>query len=155
MGVNLAIADRASCVQSSELGCGNRLRTSAAHLVLQGASLIGSGRNGAGNLSAFSLSAALVVGKEEKFVLDDRTAKVYAEDVPDQLAGAVRELGVQLRLLIEEVVGDRVRGAVVLISRAMELVGSGLGDQADLRTCLLYTSPSPRDRQQSRMPSSA
>ena len=29
-------------------------------------------------------------------------------------------------------------------------IGNGLG-----RTCLLYTSPSPRDRQKSRMPSSA
>ena len=27
--------------------------------------------------------------------------------------------------------------------------------EADLRGCLLYTSPSPRDRQKSRMPSSA
>ena len=27
--------------------------------------------------------------------------------------------------------------------------------QTDIRTCLLYTSPSPRDRQKSRMPSSA
>ena len=27
--------------------------------------------------------------------------------------------------------------------------------QADFTTCLLYTSPSPRDRQKSRMPSSA
>ena len=26
---------------------------------------------------------------------------------------------------------------------------------ADIRACLLYTSPSPRDRQKSRMPSSA
>ena len=38
--------------------------------------------------------------------------------------------------------------------------GDGLGDQIDpaLRqhlSCLLYTSPSPRDRQKSRMPSSA
>ena len=31
-----------------------------------------------------------------------------------------------------------------------------LNDQVDLsRSCLLYTSPSPRDRQKSRMPSSA
>ena len=28
-------------------------------------------------------------------------------------------------------------------------------DEIDNRTCLLYTSPSPRDRQKSRMPSSA
>ena len=29
------------------------------------------------------------------------------------------------------------------------------GDTGSVRTCLLYTSPSPRDRQKSRMPSSA
>ena len=29
------------------------------------------------------------------------------------------------------------------------------GDNYDIQTCLLYTSPSPRDRQKSRMPSSA
>ena len=32
---------------------------------------------------------------------------------------------------------------------------SGGNDQEQLYTCLLYTSPSPRDRQKSRMPSSA
>ena len=31
----------------------------------------------------------------------------------------------------------------------------GLGAVGDYITCLLYTSPSPRDRQKSRMPSSA
>ena len=30
-----------------------------------------------------------------------------------------------------------------------------LRDQLEVNTCLLYTSPSPRDRQKSRMPSSA
>ena len=33
--------------------------------------------------------------------------------------------------------------------------GSGLGSSSALVVCLLYTSPSPRDRQKSRMPSSA
>ena len=34
--------------------------------------------------------------------------------------------------------------------------GSGTGAKFDItKTCLLYTSPSPRDRQKSRMPSSA
>ena len=30
-----------------------------------------------------------------------------------------------------------------------------IGDQKNIKICLLYTSPSPRDRQKSRMPSSA
>ena len=32
---------------------------------------------------------------------------------------------------------------------------NGYGVRPNYRTCLLYTSPSPRDRQKSRMPSSA
>ena len=32
---------------------------------------------------------------------------------------------------------------------------SGIGKTTILRTCLLYTSPSPRDMRRSRMPSSA
>ena len=32
---------------------------------------------------------------------------------------------------------------------------SGLIEKSDLEACLLYTSPSPRDKRQSRMPSSA
>ena len=46
--------------------------------------------------------------------------------------------------------------------RAMGIAGAGLasasvlgGSFAPLVSCLLYTSPSPRDRQKSRMPSSA
>ena len=35
------------------------------------------------------------------------------------------------------------------------MVGSLLGALHSMLTCLLYTSPSPRDRQKSRMPSSA
>ena len=40
---------------------------------------------------------------------------------------------------------------------AMIPLGSGVQIVADIppKTCLLYTSPSPRDRQKSRMPSSA
>ena len=35
------------------------------------------------------------------------------------------------------------------------LIVEGFGQAAAALTCLLYTSPSPRDRQKSRMPSSA
>ena len=41
--------------------------------------------------------------------------------------------------------------------KTMVVTGLGLllGQRADSGACLLYTSPSPRDRQKSRMPSSA
>ena len=39
--------------------------------------------------------------------------------------------------------------------RGARIVKTALGCVAVFRTCLLYTSPSPRDRQKSRMPSSA
>ena len=35
------------------------------------------------------------------------------------------------------------------------ILGALVGSRAPSRFCLLYTSPSPRDRQKSRMPSSA
>ena len=41
------------------------------------------------------------------------------------------------------------------ITVSEDMVGHKLGEFAPTRTCLLYTSPSPRDKRQSRMPSSA
>ena len=45
------------------------------------------------------------------------------------------------------------------VKPALKIFDAGVGDGAVLmnvlRICLLYTSPSPRDRQKSRMPSSA
>ena len=47
----------------------------------------------------------------------------------------------------------------VSVSRALENAAWTLDEfcnnDADRQTCLLYTSPSPRDKRQSRMPSSA
>ena len=40
------------------------------------------------------------------------------------------------------------------ISQALAIIDEGLNASLD-KSCLLYTSPSPRDRQKSRMPSSA
>ena len=45
--------------------------------------------------------------------------------------------------------GDLVEGTVVKVDRDEVLLDIGY------KTCLLYTSPSPRDKRQSRMPSSA
>ena len=41
------------------------------------------------------------------------------------------------------------------ISIAVPLVSSAMDTVTESEICLLYTSPSPRDRQKSRMPSSA
>jgi hypothetical protein len=49
--------------------------------------LVGGGGNSADLLGALGNAAALVVGEEEEFVLDDWAAEVAAEDVADELAG--------------------------------------------------------------------
>ena len=41
------------------------------------------------------------------------------------------------------------------IMRQLELAGVGVEELSHIYICLLYTSPSPRDRTRSRMPSSA
>ena len=41
------------------------------------------------------------------------------------------------------------------IADGLESIGEALLDRAHAETCLLYTSPSPRDQRGSRMPSSA
>ena len=54
--------------------------------------------------------------------------------------------GADLKAQTREVIGTCV---------AMRVKIDGLWAKDALRTCLLYTSPSPRDREKSRMPSSA
>ena len=44
---------------------------------------------------------------------------------------------------------------LIIAAFAGLLVGCGGGSSGDSDDCLLYTSPSPRDKRQSRMPSSA
>ena len=63
--------------------------------------------------------------------------------------------------------GERLKNKVVLLTGAAQGIGEAIvatfaSQQAKLiisdiqgENCLLYTSPSPRDRQKSRMPSSA
>ena len=58
-------------------------------------------------------------------------------------------------------IGEYIRGSTWLfpVIESFHLIGLAiLGGSVvigDFRLCLLYTSPSPRDRQKSRMPSSA
>ena len=56
---------------------------------------------------------------------------------------------IKLRLKVSQVVGKYVQ----LKKRGKEFVG--LSPFKNEKTCLLYTSPSPRDAHESRMPSSA
>ena len=44
---------------------------------------------------------------------------------------------------------------MALMADIKEVYAEAKGVGFDVKTCLLYTSPSPRDRQKSRMPSSA
>ena len=46
-------------------------------------------------------------------------------------------------------------GGWTLIKRTLNRIKNPIFDYPIISTCLLYTSPSPRDRQKSRMPSSA
>ena len=43
----------------------------------------------------------------------------------------------------------------IMYEQGLGKVMTGIDKAPEVRTCLLYTSPSPRDKRQSRMPSSA
>ena len=73
------------------------------------------------------------------------------ETVDDVFVAAILT-GIQMRgLHLNELVG--FRKALLELCVIPEIDGSNAIDLCG--TCLLYTSPSPRDRQKSRMPSSA
>ena len=48
-----------------------------------------------------------------------------------------------------------IPSGTVYAGQLLSVVGLGQLTGADYNACLLYTSPSPRDKRQSRMPSSA
>ena len=76
----------------------------------------------------------------------DRRADFLALDVDDDLLGDRQCVGLDLDGV--GVLGDQGAGSGVALDDDGDLDG-------DLLACLLYTSPSPRDRTRSRMPSSA
>ena len=53
-------------------------------------------------------------------------------------------------ILVERIAAEE--GAEVILN---DIVMLGDGNKVTIGTCILYTSPSPRDKRQSRMPSSA
>jgi len=59
---------------------------------------------------------------------------------------------------VQEVRVERLERESLLVSKDKDTDGNPLFDSGDVeryKTCLLYTSPSPRDRTRSRLPSSA
>ena len=71
---------------------------------------------------------------------------------------AVEILGDRWTLLVlrDIIFADRRHFRELLRGSEEHITSSILSDRLDrLTTCLLYTSPSPRDKRQSRMPSSA
>ena len=61
-----------------------------------------------------------------------------------------------IELLNDESIDDqRIREHLLAAGRSIRLLHRQAIVHGDLSTCLLYTSPSPRDKRQSRMPSSA
>ena len=134
-------------------------------------------------LSALSGVAAMVIrsdkvtrevldaGKELKLVVragagydnvDCVAAKargVVVENTPGQNANAVAELAVGMMIMMARgkytgKSGTELKGKTIGI-HAYGNVGKIVADLAKGFGCLLYTSPSPRDRTRSRMPSSA
>ena len=115
---------------------------------------------------------ALLIRRDALLILDlllhvlDRLRRLHIkgdglarEGLDEDLhAAAQAEHQVQSRLLLDVVVRE---GAAVLELLAGEVETLLVGGDAllvldlGLDACLLYTSPSPRDRQKSRMPSSA
>ena len=82
--------------------------------------------------------------REEKRVLDEKNFRAFEE--------MMRE-GLEMRRRRE--IGKATRGEGGILEDVPSHSGC-IGDTgSSLRTCLLYTSPSPRDLSTSRMPSSA
>ena len=70
--------------------------------------------------------------------------------------GQLEELYVE-RASGDNFVGNIYKGKIVNLEPSIQavFVDFGVGKNGFLHICLLYTSPSPRDRTRSRMPSSA
>ena len=72
------------------------------------------------------------------------------EEIDAVQRGGVHRVVLNLRMV--KFINSTALGAIIKASKALSSEGGRL---VISRPCLLYTSPSPRDKRQSRMPSSA
>ena len=69
----------------------------------------------------------------------------------DSVSSSVKAMGPS----VDKAAASISKGADQFVASASDFGGQIQGATGELSDCLLYTSPSPRDRQKSRMPSSA
>ena len=81
-----------------------------------------------------------------RITLANRDQAVYEVKGRKPLLDELRDQGVDLPY------GCRYGGCITC---AAKLISGEVDQRAQVALCLLYTSPSPRDRQKTRMPSSA
>ena len=95
-------------------------------------------------LLIFSLAAltpAIIVGAFSTSLISRNINELFGDDVRKNMNSA--------RVILD----DYIDQELAELGRAVRTVKSDLNRRPDI--CLLYTSPSPRDKRQSRMPSSA
>ena len=85
----------------------------------------------------------------------DRSIKLYKWDfILSSLPPGSFLVGGYIRDLILRRLKSKIDVDIIVPKNAIE-IGKKIADNFKGKFCLLYTSPSPRDRQKSRMPSSA
>ena len=103
-------------------------------------------------ITAFILVTSCVVHAQDTIFLKD-TVKVV-----DTLASEKKPV-VKQELVNEstsgEIIQDSIQSQDIQKTDYVSEQNSVPNESSDLSSCLLYTSPSPRDKRQSRMPSSA
>ena len=74
----------------------------------------------------------------------------------DEITDGVRQLLDDMAATMYDAPGIGLAAPQINVSQRLMVIDCGKDDAPELfKICLLYTSPSPRDRQKSRMPSSA
>ena len=91
------------------------------------------------------------MAKKSEFTVEDRLRALYDLQLIDSRIDKIRSVRGELPLEVEDL-EDEVAGLEVRISKIEDDLNQFTDD---IKGCLLYTSPSPRDVEESRMPSSA